>query len=462
MNERTDSTNQNEPSLNIIVLIHGIRTQGSWGEMVAAVLENTGPVKVIPVKYGYLDVFRFLSPLFTRKEPIRKIVRELRDIRAANPTAQISVIAHSFGTYAIMKALKEREIKLYRLLFCGSIIPESFRRADFEGQLGNDDILNECGTHDIWPAIAKSVTWGYGASGTFGFGTVGVRDRYHKLGHSDYFNKSFVEKYWAPFLLRGEVVPTKWEEERSSPPWWQSMVAWFPFKYIILSILAFFIALSVYIFIKSGEIQIKLGDDIIVGHYLGVPYMVERIYYSNTTRYEQYITNLNYRLLDPTGKEVPMSMESIILSGVPSKAFSELQIQPNGRFWFDYSFFNYTNSFLIFKQKLRQYIAENNIIANAPDLDKKLLSLNFAEKARTLANSEFIWKPGKWKIRFSGKWNGKVISDEKGFTLSKNEVSSMKSIIDHYQTGIGVFPNWRFYSSGKVIPVLTKIVDDTN
>jgi hypothetical protein len=52
---------------HVIVLLHGIRTHGSWAEMVVAVLESTCDAKVIPVRYGYFDAFRFLFPLFTRR-----------------------------------------------------------------------------------------------------------------------------------------------------------------------------------------------------------------------------------------------------------------------------------------------------------------------------------------------------------------------------------------------------------
>src|SRR5207244_3865633 len=108
-----------------------------------------------------------------RQGPVQRVVRELRDLRASHPTARISVVAHSFGTYALVKALEEPDIRLNRVILCGCIVPEEFRRARHEAQLGADSILNDCGTHDIWPVLAKSLTWGYGATGTFGFGTVG-------------------------------------------------------------------------------------------------------------------------------------------------------------------------------------------------------------------------------------------------------------------------------------------------
>jgi hypothetical protein len=61
--------------------------------------------------------------------------------------------------------------------------------------------MNEVGTRDIWPAIAESITSGYGSAGTYGFLRPLVRDRWHNGAHHGYFlNPSFCKKFWVPFL----------------------------------------------------------------------------------------------------------------------------------------------------------------------------------------------------------------------------------------------------------------------
>ena len=85
---------------------------------------------------------------------LARLLRELRDLRGQNPTARISAIAHSFGTYALTKALEEPDIRLHRVIFCGCIVKDTFRRARHEAQPGKDPILNDCGTHDILPVLA--------------------------------------------------------------------------------------------------------------------------------------------------------------------------------------------------------------------------------------------------------------------------------------------------------------------
>ena len=93
------------------------------------------------------------------------------------------------------------------------------------------DIINECGIRDIWPVLAESSTWGYGASGTFGFGAPGVSDRFHQCGHSDYFTEEMVTKYWLPWFERAEMIRTG--HDTSSPHYW-SFLTVAKIKYVAL------------------------------------------------------------------------------------------------------------------------------------------------------------------------------------------------------------------------------------
>jgi hypothetical protein len=170
--------------------------------------------------------------------------RELRDIKADNPDADLVVVAHSFGTYIIARILESfPDLRLKRLLLCGSIIPRAFRWDRVKSQVG--DVVNDCGTHDIWPVLAQSVTWGYGASGTFGFGSSRVRDRFHKFAHSEYFNAAFVEHYWTPFLISGTVISSRWDVKRPAAPWWHSILAIFPLRYVAVALCALAVVAAV-------------------------------------------------------------------------------------------------------------------------------------------------------------------------------------------------------------------------
>ncbi len=177
--------------VEIVLLVHGIRTHANWGAMVRDELEAKPQRVVIPLKYGYFDAFRFWFPFLTRRGAISKVYRRMRAARTKYPDADLSIIAHSFGTYAVTKILRENaDIRLRRLVFCGAIVRSEFDWENIFHRI-EYDVVNDCGRRDVWPVLAKSLSWGYGPSGTFGFGTAGVFDRFHNYKHSDYFERNF-------------------------------------------------------------------------------------------------------------------------------------------------------------------------------------------------------------------------------------------------------------------------------
>lgn len=205
------STSQNQ----IVILIHGIRTNGAWQERVAQELSQMTNIKVFPVGYGYFDALRFWFPFYFRKKPIERVLREIRGIVALDRNANIAVVAHSFGTYIVSRILAEQpDVIINRLLLCGSIIDDEYRW-DLVPKVP-PSVLNDVGTEDFWPVAAKVSTWGFGSSGTFGFKTYSVQDRFHKLGHSDFFSLNHIRQYWLPYILSGQIIKSSWGAER--PP----------------------------------------------------------------------------------------------------------------------------------------------------------------------------------------------------------------------------------------------------
>lgn len=231
----------------IVVLLHGIRTQATWQEMVVAELENIPNITIYPIGYGYLDAFRFWCPFYFRKPPVERVLREVRGIRAKHADANISVIAHSFGTYITTQILSHNsDVVLDRLILCGSVIPTDFRW-DMVPTFPKGGVINEVGTKDGWPVAAMATSWGYGCSGTFGFKTHSVKDRYHDYKHSDFFHSAFIQQYWIPYFTSGKVVASEWGAKRPSPPLKLSLLAIVPLKSIVL---LFIITLVVWMLLK--------------------------------------------------------------------------------------------------------------------------------------------------------------------------------------------------------------------
>lgn len=226
----------------VVLLVHGIRTQAEWQGMVRAVLAAPD-IEVVPLKYGFLDVFRFWCPIGTRSRPIKELLWRIRDAYRIYPNSRFSVIAHSFGTYAIATILRENpDLEFSRLLLCGSVIEPDFR---WDMLPNRPPIVNDCGSRDIWPILARAVTWGYGASGTFGFGTAGIRDRFHDICHSDYFSQPFVEQFWKPWVHQGALIDSQFGQQQPPAPWWRSVLGFLPIRWFLLLLIAAFAYLMI-------------------------------------------------------------------------------------------------------------------------------------------------------------------------------------------------------------------------
>ncbi len=222
-----------EQKQHIVVLIHGIRTHAEWQERLAEKLKNEAGIEAFPIGYGYFDVFKFWFPFFTREEPVVRVLREIRTLRSKNPNADISIVAHSFGTYIISRILSnETDVEIHRLQLCGSIISLKYRWDQVDSRISGKAV-NDAGTQDIWPVMASLLSWGYGASGAFGFKTVSIKDRFHNCGHSDFFTDEHMRKYWIPLLIDGQIVSSEWSSLRTSRGLFINFLSWLPFKSLL-------------------------------------------------------------------------------------------------------------------------------------------------------------------------------------------------------------------------------------
>ncbi|HTD15652.1 MAG TPA: toll/interleukin-1 receptor domain-containing protein [Chthoniobacterales bacterium] len=205
--EKSVDTNGGTNIKEVILLIHGIRDFAEWEDLVSPILaEGLSNTEIIPLRYGRFDAFRFWFPFWTRSAPVNNLLPKIRDARTLNPRAKLSVIAHSFGTYAIGKIVSENpDIRLYRLILCGAILPSDFRWDKIPHSV-DTKIINDCGRKDIWPVLAQSTTFGYGTSGRFGFGDARTITRFHDFGHGGFFDKKFVSEFWLPWFQNGQFV----------------------------------------------------------------------------------------------------------------------------------------------------------------------------------------------------------------------------------------------------------------
>lgn len=231
----TESMRDETEIRELIFVIHGIRDRARWQSRIKRMLEQIDGVKVVPIRYGYFDLLRFWFPYWTRRGPIERTRVEIQIGRNTYRAERYSVIAHSFGTYAVSQVLADtRDLVLHRLVLCGCILDRAHPWEVIENRI-TDCIVNDYGTRDIWPLMAKKLSWGYGDTGRYGFGGAIVQDRSHNLRHSDFFEEAFVDKYWKPLFESDTLVASHWEENAPTEPWWFELLFCLPWKTLLVA-----------------------------------------------------------------------------------------------------------------------------------------------------------------------------------------------------------------------------------
>lgn len=195
-----------------------------------------------------MNALCFWFPFVSRELSIRIIERKLQDAWSNVEGDEFIIIAHSFGTYSLIKVLERNPfIRPKRVLLCGAIVPEHYRWSALS-QLAGMQLLNDCGAKDFWPAAASCLSWGYGASGTFGFGYPhrAVRDRHHDMGHSDYFNAAFIRKYWVPFVHDGDIVESEFDSNQPTAGYFINTLSWIKLGWLLVLVVIGLVGLSFY------------------------------------------------------------------------------------------------------------------------------------------------------------------------------------------------------------------------
>ncbi len=250
----------------LIVLVHGIRTRAPWYISVRDTLRSAG-FKVELTDYGRFGSLRFLLPVrFFKTWAAARVARDIRAAMAYHKVTTVSIIAHSFGTFIIAEILEKRfDINFGHIIFCGSVVESGFpfeRHATrFEGA-----VVNEVGTHDIWPILADSATWGYGPTGAFGFHRPRTFDRYHRgVTHSAFLNEKFCRRWWIPVLSGSEP---KSSDAPENPPLWLRVLSVVHIKHMLLVVLAVF-GLATWCRAPQHEVIIPAVDVYFAGEKIG-------------------------------------------------------------------------------------------------------------------------------------------------------------------------------------------------
>ena len=146
----------------VVFIMHGIRDYGFWTAEVAKHAERIGSaagekVKTVISSYGYFPMLGFLLQP-ERQDHVRWFMDQLTEALARYPSARISFIGHSNGTYLLASALlRYRAFSLDRVVFAGSVVPRWFPWDTMLREKRIEGIQNYVATKDwvvaIFPAV---------------------------------------------------------------------------------------------------------------------------------------------------------------------------------------------------------------------------------------------------------------------------------------------------------------------
>lgn len=190
-----------------VMSLHGIRTRGKWQKDLSEELTPAN-FNYKELDYDTFDVMRFLRP-GKRDEKIDWFRDEYGRFIAEHGVIP-SIIAHSFGTLIVTRAIEKYGLEFNRIIFCGAIARRDFPWSDYIPDRVKR-VLNDFGGRDVWARLVPWFVRDAGQSGlkAFSDGADGavVQRGNRWLRHSDYFHRFNYTKRWIPFLMGVDPAP---------------------------------------------------------------------------------------------------------------------------------------------------------------------------------------------------------------------------------------------------------------
>lgn len=203
----------------VIISLHGIRTRGKWQKDLSPLITEQGWI-YYPLDFGWYSVLFFIPAIF-RRGKIEWFREGYREIRNRYPDVVPSIVAHSFGSWILCKAIEKYEhLKFDKIILTGSIVNSDF---DWKGIHARNQVAavrNDIGSRDFWARFSRFFAWGTGHSGYAGFeqNSEFLTDKtYAHYDHGSAFGYDHYLGEWIPFLAQPRpfangTVPWEFEE----------------------------------------------------------------------------------------------------------------------------------------------------------------------------------------------------------------------------------------------------------
>jgi hypothetical protein len=205
-----------EPN-GVLVSIHGLLSKASWNAEISPIASSQNWV-FAPFLYDDVNTPDLLINEPKAKQVVERFREWIYDIQSRYQH-NISVIAHSFGTYILARYIcgfsEFLPIRLNAAILTGSILNEDF---DWENHRGVriGQVLNEVAPNDQWVKHMPKLKWIYsdplyGKSGVVGFKKpcdIVVQMTNEIFDHNNVIKRDVIERHWMPFLMANRDART--------------------------------------------------------------------------------------------------------------------------------------------------------------------------------------------------------------------------------------------------------------
>jgi pimeloyl-ACP methyl ester carboxylesterase len=193
---------------DFVYSLHGFRTQALWKSIIEHEIASSTLFPARGRNYLRFGTMKFIMKSIFADKPLRLIETELQTLQQNH---RVSVIAHSFGSWLIQRALEHNpNIVIHNLILCGAITPRGsslWRQLKCNRNQITGDIINFSGLQDPWPALAELFSRDFGASGVLGAGDPFVIDSFHDVSHNGFLTREFCRSFWTPILQGKSFQP---------------------------------------------------------------------------------------------------------------------------------------------------------------------------------------------------------------------------------------------------------------
>ncbi|EJG0960542.1 hypothetical protein C4G95_RS16000 [Vibrio parahaemolyticus] len=197
------------PGKNVVFSVHGIRTLGHWQDKLERSVTSYNEEPLIEkYRYNYFSAIQLLFPRY-RDIVINDLADKIEKLTEKYPDSKFVIFSHSFGTYAIVKALDKLpvscDLKVDKLFLVSSVMKSDYCFEQMIKRFSINKIYNECGYNDNVLLLSHYTCIDMGMAGRNGFIGTSVINRFYKGGH-DFFNRDdgFIDKFWLPAIFENE------------------------------------------------------------------------------------------------------------------------------------------------------------------------------------------------------------------------------------------------------------------